>query len=152
MMMFATSLLAGVFSILHSSAFAQIVKVIWSFDLGPTLWRQIRLEHSANWILAVSLAICNLGDSVKNIPLYKHIANLAGNKKLVLLLPTFNVINGGSHVGNKLAMQEFMIFPVVYHNLKSLIKKKCRQDLVREEWASYFKTRYHLFCDCLLDD
>ncbi|KAL4568479.1 hypothetical protein LXL04_024092 [Taraxacum kok-saghyz] len=138
MMMFATSLLAGVFSILHLSAFAQIacnvsllacwnpqVKVIWSFDLGTTLWRQIRLEHSSNWILAVSLAICNLGDSVKNIPLYKHIANLAGNMKLVLLLPTFNVINGGSHVGNKLAMQEFMIFPVGASGFKEAMKNGC---------------------------
>ena len=27
-------------------------------------------------------------------------------------VPAFNVINGGSHAGNKLAMQEFMILPV----------------------------------------
>ncbi|XP_034507309.1 enolase-like, partial [Ailuropoda melanoleuca] len=54
----------------------------------------------------------------------------------------FNVINGGSHAGNKLAMQEFMILPVgastfkeamrigteVYHNLKSVIKAKYGQD------------------------
>ena len=54
----------------------------------------------------------------------------------------FNVINGGSHAGNKLAMQEFMILPVgastfkeamrigaeVYHNLKNVIKKKYGQD------------------------
>jgi len=35
----------------------------------------------------------------------QHIANLAGNKTLVLPVPAFNVINGGSHAGNKLAMQ-----------------------------------------------
>ncbi|KAI3826765.1 hypothetical protein L1987_00818 [Smallanthus sonchifolius] len=53
-------------------------------------------------------------------------------KNLVLRVPAFNVINGGSHAGNKLAMQEFMILHVgassfkdsmkmgveVYHNLK----------------------------------
>ena len=53
-------------------------------------------------------------------------------------VPAFNVINGGSHAGNKLAMQEFMILPTgapnftaamrmgseVYHHLKSLIKAK----------------------------
>ncbi|MBL2068924.1 enolase, partial [Klebsiella pneumoniae] len=75
-------------------------------------------------------------------PLYQHIANLAGNKTLVLPVPAFNVINGGSHAGNKLAMQEFMILPTgassfkeamkmgveVYHNLKSIIKKKYGQD------------------------
>jgi enolase len=72
----------------------------------------------------------------------QHIANLAGNKTLVLPVPAFNVINGGSHAGNKLAMQEFMILPVgascfkeamkmgveVYHHLKAVIKKKYGQD------------------------
>ena len=45
------------------------------------------------------------------MPLYKHIAELAGNKEVILPVPAFNVINGGSHAGNKLAMQEFMILP-----------------------------------------
>ncbi|XP_044968848.1 enolase 1-like [Hordeum vulgare subsp. vulgare] len=72
----------------------------------------------------------------------KHITNLAGNKTLVPLMRAFNVINGGSHAGNKLAMQEFMILPTgaasfkeamkmgveVYHHLKSIIKKKYGQD------------------------
>ncbi|GFP96693.1 enolase, partial [Phtheirospermum japonicum] len=65
----------------------------------------------ANAILAVSLALCRAGAVVLNIPLYKQIANLDGNKKLVLPVPAFNVINGGSHAGNKLVMQEFMILP-----------------------------------------
>ncbi|KAL8094831.1 enolase-like [Apium graveolens] len=105
-------------------------------------WGWCKQKLGANAILAVSLAVCKAGASVLNIPLYKHIANLAGNKKLVLPVPAFNVINGGSHAGNKLAMQEFMILPVgassfseamkmgveVYHNLKSVIKKKYGQD------------------------
>lgn len=41
----------------------------------------------------------------------RHIADLAGVKELVLPVPALNVINGGSHAGNKLAMQEFMILP-----------------------------------------
>ncbi|XP_021986407.1 enolase 1-like [Helianthus annuus] len=108
-------------------------------------WKQ---KLGANAILAVSLTVCKAGASVKNIPLYKHIANLAGNKKLVLPVPAFNVINGRSHAGNKLLcrykslLHEFMILPTgastfmeamkmgveVYHNLKSLIKKKYGQD------------------------
>ncbi|KAI3982636.1 hypothetical protein MKX01_031375 [Papaver californicum] len=93
----------------------------------------------ANAILAVSLAICKARATVNKIPLYKHIANLAGNKNLVLPVPAFNVINAGSHAGNKL---EFMILPVgasffkeamkmgveVYHHMKSVIKKKYGQD------------------------
>ena len=45
------------------------------------------------------------------MPLYRHIADLAGNSDVILPVPAFNVINGGSHAGNKLAMQEFMLLP-----------------------------------------
>ena len=96
----------------------------------------------ANAILAVSMAVSKAGAAEKGVPLYKHIADLAGNGKLVLPVPAFNVINGGAHAGNKLAMQEFMILPVgastfaeamrmgseVYHNLKTVIKAKYGQD------------------------
>lgn len=30
----------------------------------------------------------------------------------VLPVPSFNIIDGGVHAGNSLAMQEFMIFPI----------------------------------------
>eukprot|EP00208_Stichococcus_sp_RCC1054_P006941 CAMPEP_0206147738 /NCGR_PEP_ID=MMETSP1473-20131121/34381_1 /ASSEMBLY_ACC=CAM_ASM_001109 /TAXON_ID=1461547 /ORGANISM="Stichococcus sp, Strain RCC1054" /LENGTH=480 /DNA_ID=CAMNT_0053544811 /DNA_START=118 /DNA_END=1560 /DNA_ORIENTATION=- len=96
----------------------------------------------ANAILAVSLAVAKAGAAEKGVPLYQHIADLAGNTKLVLPVPAFNIINGGSHAGNNLAMQEFMILPVgvatysealragseVYHALKGIIKKKYGQD------------------------
>lgn len=96
----------------------------------------------ANAILGVSLAVCKAGAAEKGVPLYQHIADLAGNKKLLMPVPAFNVINGGSHAGNKLAMQEFMLLPVgatsfkealrmgaeVYHTLKGIIKEKYGQD------------------------
>jgi len=96
----------------------------------------------ANAILGVSLAVAKAGAAQKGVPLYRHIADLAGNDKVVLPVPAFNVINGGSHAGNKLAMQEFMILPTgassfkeamrigseVYHTLKGVIKKKYGQD------------------------
>jgi len=96
----------------------------------------------ANAILGVSLAVCKAGAAEKGVPLYQHIADLAGNKKIQLPVPAFNVINGGSHAGNKLAMQEFMILPIgapsfkeamrygaeVYHNLKVIIKEQYGQD------------------------
>ncbi|ONK64646.1 uncharacterized protein A4U43_C07F28350 [Asparagus officinalis] len=116
--------------------------MVQELDGTKNEWGWCKQKLGANAILAVSLAVCKAGASVKNIPLYQHIANLAGNKNLVLPVPAFNVINGGSHAGNKLAMQEFMILPVgassfkeamkmgveVYHNLKSVIKKKYGQD------------------------
>jgi enolase len=66
----------------------------------------------ANAILGVSLSVCRAGAGAKGVPLYKHVQELAGIKELVMPVPAFNVINGGSHAGNNLAMQEFMLLPV----------------------------------------
>eukprot|EP01147_Barroeca_monosierra_P006821 gene6821-9503_t len=96
----------------------------------------------ANAILGVSMAVTKAGAAAKGVPLYRHIAELAGNKDVILPVPSFNVINGGSHAGNRLAMQEFMILPVgassfseamrmgseTYHHLKKVIKSKYGQD------------------------
>jgi len=101
-------------------------------------------NYGANAILAVSLAVAKAGAAHKGVPLYQHIAHLAGNKKVILPVPAFNVINGGSHAGNKLAMQEFMILPIgaptfseavrygaeVYQTLKLVIKAKYGQDAI----------------------
>lgn len=94
----------------------------------------------ANAILGVSLAVAKAGAAEKGVPLYHHFAELRGHstEKFVLPVPAFNVINGGSHAGNALAFQEFMILPVgastfaeamrmgaeVYQHLKSVIKSK----------------------------
>merc|ERR1712176_295263 len=84
------------------------------------------------------------GAAASEMPLYQYIAKLSGKPmdRFVMPVPSFNVINGGSHAGNRLACQEFMVLPVgassfknameigaeVYHNLKSVIKKKYGQD------------------------
>ena len=65
----------------------------------------------ANAILGVSMAVCKAGAAMKGVPLYRHIADLAGVAEVMMPVPALNVINGGSHAGNKLAMQEFMILP-----------------------------------------
>uniref|UniRef100_A0A8C5LTE2 Enolase n=1 Tax=Leptobrachium leishanense TaxID=445787 RepID=A0A8C5LTE2_9ANUR len=57
-------------------------------------------KFGANAILGVSLAVCKAGAAEKGVPLYRHNADLAGNKEINLPVPAFNVINGGSHVGN----------------------------------------------------
>ncbi|KAG4946968.1 hypothetical protein JHK82_043027 [Glycine max] len=61
----------------------------------------------ANAILGVSA-----GAGAKGVPLYRHIKEISGTKELAMPVPNFNVINGGSHAGNNLAMQEFMILLV----------------------------------------
>ena len=98
----------------------------------------------ANAILAVSMAACRAGAAAKKVPLYQHIADIAGVKQFIMPVPSFNVINGGSHAGNRLAMQEFMILPTgaanireavrigseVYHALKKVIREKYGIDAV----------------------
>lgn len=96
----------------------------------------------ANAILGVSLSVCRAGAAASKLPLYKYLASLAGYNKVKLPVPSFNILNGGTHAGNNLAMQEFMVMPVgaksfkeamrmgseIYHHLKSIIKKKYGQD------------------------
>jgi len=119
-------------------------KMVEEIDGTQNEWGWCKKKVGANAILAVSMAVCKAGAAAKKLPLYKHIAILAGNSpdEMFLPVPAFNIINGGSHAGNKLAMQEFMILPVgaasfteamkmgseVYHHLKSVIKKKYGQD------------------------
>ena len=63
----------------------------------------------ANAILAVSIAVAKAGAAASKVPLYRHFANLAGRDKVVMPVPFANVINGGVHASNALAMQEFMV-------------------------------------------
>ncbi|CAK4613227.1 hypothetical protein LEN26_000197 [Aphanomyces euteiches] len=114
------------------------VYMVETLDGTKNEWGWCKKKLGANSILAVSLALCKAGAATKNIPLWKYIAELAGNSTPCLPVPSFNIINGGSHAGNKLAMQEFMILPVgassfteamqigteVYHVLKKVINKR----------------------------
>ncbi|KAK4685232.1 enolase, partial [Tremellales sp. Uapishka_1] len=93
----------------------------------------------ANAILGVSMAVSEAAAAEKGVPLYAYLASIAGvSEPYVLPCPAFNVINGGSHAGNALAFQEFMILPTgatsfaeamemgseTYHTLKKVITKK----------------------------
>merc|ERR1711937_937688 len=118
--------------------------MVETLDGSQTEWGWSKAKLGANAILAVSMAVARAGAAAKEQPLYEYIANLAGKPtdKFVMPVPSFNVINGGSHAGNRLACQEFMILPVgassfrealvmgaeIYHTLKSVIKKKYGQD------------------------
>merc|ERR1719379_3211708 len=97
-----------------------------------------KAKLGANAILGVSLAAAKAGAEAKGVPLYRHFADLAGNKQLMMPVPCFNVINGGSHAGNKLPFQEYFVIPTgatsfkegmligteVYHTLSKILKKK----------------------------
>lgn len=68
----------------------------------------------ANAILAVSMAVCRAGAKARKIPLWRHIAELAGSKKPKLPIPCFLLVEGGLHRGKStssdlVATQEFMM-------------------------------------------
>lgn len=44
-------------------------------------------KFGANAILGVSLAVCKAGAAEKGVPLYRHIADLAGNPEVILPVP-----------------------------------------------------------------
>lgn len=99
-----------------------------------------KANMGANAILGVSLAASKAGAAARGVPLYQHYADLAGNdlSQYTMPVPCFNVINGGSHAGNKLAFQEYFVIPTgaktfaesmqigceVYHTLGKIIKSK----------------------------
>lgn len=120
-------------------------------------------KFGANAILSVSLAVAHAVANAKNIPLYKHIANIFGNPNpCVLPRPMMNILNGGKHADNGLDAQEFMIIPngakneveairmgsEIFHNLKSILKKSHHSTNVGDEggFAPNFNT-----CDEALD-
>jgi len=118
--------------------------MVEELDGSKNEWGWSKAKLGANAILGVSLAVARAGAAANGIPLYQHIANLAGNKNIVLPVPAFNIINGGSHAGNALPVQEFMLLPTgaatfkeamqigseTYHHLKKVIKAKYGQDAV----------------------
>ncbi len=92
----------------------------------------------ANAILAVSLAYIRACAFYFKLPLYEYLRRIYGFKKSTRLpYPMFNVLNGGRHADNGLAIQEFMIVPQlstftkrlqagseIYHELKKILRQK----------------------------
>jgi enolase len=66
----------------------------------------------ANAILAVSLAAAHAAARSRNLPLYRHINDIAHGPTMSLPLPMFNVLNGGAHAKDSADFQEYMIIPI----------------------------------------
>lgn len=89
----------------------------------------------ANAILAVSIAAARAASISLDIPLYRFLGGISGNR---LPVPMMNILNGGAHAANTVDVQEFMIMPVgapsfkealrwcaeVFHALAALLKSK----------------------------
>ncbi len=104
-------------------------------------------KYGANAILAVSLATARAVAAAKNIPLYRHIADLYGGTDYSMPVPMMNIINGGEHADNTVDIQEFMIQPVsaksfsealrmgaeIFHTLKKVLNARGLNTAVGDE-------------------
>lgn len=93
-------------------------------------------NFGANAILAVSIACCRAAATSLDIPLYRFLGGISGNRMPV---PMMNIVNGGCHaLSSGLDVQEFMIMPVgapsfkeclrwcaeVFHALAAILKSR----------------------------
>ena len=89
----------------------------------------------ANAILAVSIAAVRAAATALQIPLYRLLGGVNGNR---LPVPMMNILNVGAHAANTVDVQEFMIMPAgapsfkeglrwcteVFHALAALLKER----------------------------
>ena len=89
----------------------------------------------ANAILAVSIACARAAAAALELPLYRFLGGVSGNR---LPVPMMNILHGGAHAANTVDVQEFMIMPVgaesfreglrwcteVFHALAALLKSR----------------------------
>lgn len=61
--------------------------VLLSLFVNSKQFLPISAKFGANAILGVSLAVCKAGAAEKGVPLYRHIADLAGNPEVILPVP-----------------------------------------------------------------
>jgi enolase len=101
----------------------------------------------ANSILAVSLACAHAAAKEKNVPLFRHIAELADTKHFCMPIPMCNVLNGGKHASNSTDIQEFMLVPIgitdftkalqacseTFHALGKILKEQKQPTTVGDE-------------------
>jgi len=89
---------------MKASAQCEIDKLMKELDGTPN-----KANLGANAILGVSLGVAKASASSLDMPLYRYLGGVSTSR---LPVPSFNVLNGGKHAGNELAIQEFMIEPV----------------------------------------
>ncbi len=105
--------------------------------------RSLEQPLGGNGTLAVSLALAKAAADGLEMPLYRYLGGLGGK---VLPRPMVNVINGGAHASNRLAIQEFMLYPrgesfsealrmavEVFHTLRKLLAEEGLSTAVGDE-------------------
>jgi enolase len=106
-----------------------------------------KAEFGANAILAVSLAAAKAAARSKQVPLYRHIADVNGSSDFSMPVPMMNILNGGEHADNNVDIQEFMVLPVaapsfaealrcgaeIFHQLKKVLSGRGLSTAVGDE-------------------
>jgi len=109
---------------------AEFDELLISLDGTPN-----KEKLGANTILALSLAAAKAAAQYRGMPLYQH---LSPQSQFSMPVPMMNIINGGAHADNGLAIQEFLILPLgaptfpealrygveIFHSLKRLLQKR----------------------------
>ena len=112
---------------------AQLDQALRDLDGTP-----FKTKLGANAILPISMAYTRAVALVEGAPTYKVIARNFGSEGVTLPVPLMNILNGGKHADNGLAIQEFMIVPAgfakfsdalragaeVFHRLKKILHAK----------------------------
>jgi enolase len=110
-------------------------------DLDGT---EAKSKLGANAILGVSMAVARAAANQVGLPLWRY---LGGAQARIVPTPLMNVLNGGAHADNGLAVQEFMIVPLgavsfrealragveTFHALKALLKQRGLSTAVGDE-------------------
>lgn len=115
------------------SSQAELDEVLIALDGTAT-----KSKLGANAILGVSMAYMRAVSLSRRVPTYQVLAETFGSRGVTLPVPLMNIINGGKHADNGLAIQEFMIAPIgfsrfsdalragaeVFHTLKKILHGK----------------------------
>jgi enolase len=131
--------IAGAVGGMDATLQAEVDRVMIELDGTPN-----KEKLGANAILAVSMATARAAAASCKMPLYRY---LGGVGACLLPVPQMNILNGGAHADNSVDPQEFMIAPYgaerfsealrmgaeVFHNLKSVLKKRGYSTAVGDE-------------------
>ncbi|HOQ84851.1 MAG TPA: phosphopyruvate hydratase [Phycisphaerae bacterium] len=90
-----------------------------NFDTQPELDRALldldgtadKSRLGANALLAVSIAFARACATERNIPLYRHFADMLGEPLRTLPRLTINLFSGGKHAGQQVAIQDVLVVP-----------------------------------------
>lgn len=121
---------------------SKIDRIMLELDGTPN-----KSKLGANAILAVSLACARAEAAFQGLPLFMYLQQLFPKRDMVLPVPQMNLINGGKHASNGLAIQEYHVLPIgsptfsealrmgveIYQSLKGLLTDEGIQVEVGDE-------------------